>query len=305
MAAELLTRQFTSEIQPLLYPSFGFLSRAINDDAFVNNNTVELPHSGTIPAVQVDRSSLPATIAKRTDAATQYTLEELTTDPTLLQDSEALTVAYDKRQSILMQHAEEIRKKYTARALYNWAGGATTFIPTTGTARAATGASQTGNRNAVTKADWLEVKRRFHADDVIPDNSPVNGIAVITPSMMNDILNISEFTDAEKFGTPGLPQGVVTRIAGFDVYVRSSVVVTTNADALKAEGAAAAATDQDAALFYSPQYVRRAVGAYNAYVDIGKPEYYGDIFSSMLRFGATYARNDNKGVYLMFEDTNP
>lgn len=303
MAAELLKRQFLSEIQPKLFPSYGFLSRALNDDAFVNVNTVELPHSGTIPDVAVDRSSLPATIAKRTDAATNYTLEELTSDPTLLQDSEALTVAYDKRASILDQHAQKQMQKCGNRALYAWAGGAATYIPSTGSSRAATGASQTGNRRALTLADLLEVKRRFHADDVIPDNSPVNGIAVITPSMYNDILGISQLTDAEKFGTPGLPQGVVSRILGFDIYVRSSVVVTDNSDVLKSEGAAAAATDQDAAVFYAPNMVRRAKGGVKVYVDNDKPEYYGSVFSTMVRFGATFARNDNKGVYLLFEDT--
>jgi hypothetical protein len=305
MAAELLTRQFLSEIQPQLFPSTGFLSRALNDDAFVNNNSVELPHSGTIPAVEVDRSVLPATIAKRTDAATQYILEELTTDPTLLQDSEALTVAYDKRQSILSQHSAKIMSRASNRALYAWAGGASSFIPTTGTARAKTGPSQTGNANAVTLADLLEVKRRFHADDVIPDNAPVNGVGVITPSMYNDILQINQLTDAEKFGTPALPSGVVARILGFDIYVRSSVTVLEVGDTLKAEGAAAAATDQDAAVFFSPSYVRRAVGAMNVYVNQGIAEYYGDVMSVMVRFGATFARNDNKGVYLMFENNNP
>lgn len=303
MAAELLKRLFLTEIQPKLYPSSGFLSRALNDDAFVNNNTVELPHSGTIPGIQVDRSTLPATIAKRTDAATNYTLEELTSDPTLLQDSEALTVAYDKRSSILQQHVEEQRKKMTSRALYKWAAGAATYVPTTGSGRAASGPSQTGNRKAVTKADLLEIKQRFHEDDVVPDNSEVNGIAVLTPQMMTDILGISDFTDAEKFGRPGLPAGVVTRLLGFDIYVRSSVLVTDNSDALKAEGAAAAATDQDAALFYSPNYVRRAMGSIKVYIDNDKPEYYGSIFSTMVRFGAHFARNDNKGVYLLFEDT--
>lgn len=302
MAAELLKRQFLSEIQPKLFPSYGFLSRALNDDAFVNNNTVELPHSGTIPSIQVDRSSLPATIAKRTDAATNYTLEELTSDPTLLQDSEALTVAYDKRASILMQHAEKQMQKCGTRALYKWAAGASSYRASTGSARAASGPSQTGNRKAFTVADILAVKQRFHADDVVPDNSEVNGVAVLTPSQYSDLLGISQLTDAEKFGRPGLPSGVVTRVLGFDIYVRSSVVVLNSSDALKAEGAAGVATDQDAAIFYSPSFVRRAKGSVKVYIDSDKPEYYGSIFSTMVRFGATYARNDNKGVYLLFED---
>lgn len=302
MAAELLKRQFYSEIQPKLFPAFGFLSRALNDDAFVNNNSVELPHSGTIPNITVDRATLPATIAKRTDAATQYILEELTSDPTLLQDSEALAIAYDKRSSILDQHAQKQMQKCGNRALYKWAAGAANHIASSGNARVASGPAQTGNRAKFTLADLLAVKQRFHADDVVPDNSPVNGVAVITPAQYSDILAISELTDSDKFGTPGLPSGVVARVLGFDIYVRSSVVVVDSTDVLKAEGAAGAIGDQDAAVFYSPTFVRRAKGAVKVYIDNDKPEYYGSIFSTMVRFGAAPARNDNKGVYLLFEN---
>lgn len=303
MAAELLKRLFLSEIQDVLFPSYGFMSRALNDDAFVNNNSVELAHSGTIPAVAADRSSLPATIAKRTDAATQYLLQELTTDPTLLQDSEELIVAYDKRASILRQHANKQMQKCGNIALYNWAGGATDFIPTTGTGRAASGPSQTGLRRAITLDDLLAVKERFHADDAVPDNSDINGVAVLTPRQYSDLLGIPQLTDEEKFGSAALPTGVRSRILGFDIYIRSSVTVLDDSDDLKAEGAAAAATDQDAALFYSPEYVRRAKGAVKVYIDEDKPEYYGSVFSTMVRFGAAPARNDNKGVYVLFEDT--
>lgn len=307
MAAELLTRQFLSEIQPKLFPSSGFLSRALNDDAFVNNNSVELPHSGTIPSVSVNRSTLPATIAKRTDAATQYLLDEFTTDPTLLQDSEALTVAYDKRSSILDQHAKKQMEKCSTAALYRWAAGATSPIASTGSARAADGAAQTGTRLAFTAEDLFNVKTRFHKDDIVPDNDAVNGIAVLTPRQYQDLILDPDIKDQSAFGNMGgapLPNGVVNRIGGFDIYLRSSVIVLDNANALKAEDAAGAATDQSAALFYSPDYVRRAKGAVNVYINPGVAEYYGDIFSTMVRFGATFARNDNKGVYILFEDDN-
>lgn len=303
MAAELLKRQFTREIKPILFPSSLFLTRALNDNAFVNNNSVELPHSGTLPDVEVDRATVPATITQRTDAPTNYVLEELTTSPTLIKDSEELTVAYGKRQSVMMQHGKKINTKAADRALFKWAGGAVNYVPTTGNSKAAKGTGQTGNRRKIILDNILEMKERFHSDDVMPDNEPVNGIAVVTPQMMSDILTIEQLTDAEKFGRAGLPEGVVMRALGFDWVVRSRVLTLDGADTLKAEGAAGAATDQDAALFYHPDYVRRALGSVKVYVDDDKPEYYGSIMSTMVRFGASPARNDNKGVYLLFEDT--
>jgi hypothetical protein len=306
MAAELLKRLFLSEIQPKLFPGNSFLSRALNDDAFVNNNSVELPHSGTIPAVAVDRGSLPATIAKRTDAPTNYTLEELTTDPTLLQESEGLIVAYNKRASILDQHAKTINTKAADRALYKWAAGADAarIIPSTGTARAAgnTNGSQTLTRKAFTEADLLNIQRMFFQDDIVNELADVQGVAVITPRQYADLIALDSFKRADAYGQSNIPSGVVRRAYGFDFYVRSKVTVLAVGDTLKAEGAAGAATDQDAAVFYSPQYVRRAVGSIKPFINEDKAEYYGSIFSMLVRFGASPARNDNKGIYLLFED---
>lgn len=306
MAAELLKRQFLSEIQPKLYPGNGWLSRSINDDAYVNNNTVELPHAGSDPSVVVDRVVLPATIGSRTDAATNYTLEELTTDPTRLGDSEALTVAYNKRSSILDQHAMVQRKKMANRALYKWAAGAdsTRIVASTGSNRAAgnsTGA-QTGNRKAFTEADIIGLQQMFFADDVVNELDSINGVAIVTPRQYADLIALDSFKRADAYGVSNIPNGVVRRAYGFDFYVRSSVVSVDVSNALRSEGAAGATTTQDAAIFYSPQYVRRALGSIKVYINEAEAEYYGSIFSTMVRFGALAARNDNKGVYLLYED---
>lgn len=301
--AELLTRYFHGEIQPLLFPGNTFINRALNDDAFVNNNSVELPHSGTIPAVAVDRSSLPATIAKRTDAATNYLLEELTTDPTLLQDSESYIVNYDKRASILQQHALQINTKAADRALYKWAASASGVrkVNSSGGTRVASGPSQTGNRNKFVKADIIKVRQIFFADDVINENADLMGVAVMTPAQYGDLLELTDLTEAQKYGRATFPSGVIDRVLGFDIYVRSRVVVFDGSQVIKAEGAAAAATDQDTAVFYHPSFVRRAKGAVKVYVNPDKAEYYGTIFSTMVRFGALAARNDGKGIVTLTE----
>lgn len=304
MAGELLKRQFLSEIQPLLFPNNDWLSRSKSDDAFVNSNTVELPHSGSITGAGVNPSSFPLTIEKRTDTATNYTMNVVHSLPTHIEINEALTVAYDKRASVLEQHGKEIMKRVASLALYSWAGGASNFKATTGaTGRLASGNSQTGSRKEITIADILAINTRFYQDDIVGGTDGVQGIAIITPAMHADLLAIPQFTDADKYGKSNIPSGVASRAFGFDWYVRSSVVVTDGADALKAEGAAAAATDQDAAIFYSSDYVRRAKSGIKVLVNIDVPELLGSTFNALCRFGASPARNDNKGVYLLFEDT--
>jgi hypothetical protein len=306
MAAEILKRYFHGEIQELLFPTHGWLSRSINDNAFVNNDSVQLPHAGTLPAVVVNRVILPATISKRTDIPTEYKLEELTTDPTLLQDSEALVVAYDKRASILKQQAQLINKKGADRALVKWAAGANeagTFA-TTGAARPAgnSNGGQTGNRKAMTEADLVTIQGKFFADDVVTELEDVQGIAIITPRMYADLITLDNFKRADAYGVSNIPSGVVRRAYGFDFYVRSSVIVADNANAIVAEGSVPAATHQDAALFYSPSFVRKALGERKTYLNADLAEYYGSIFSMMVRFGASPARNDGKGIYLIYED---
>jgi hypothetical protein len=300
MAAELLKRLFLSEITPQLFPDNTFLSFAKNDDAFVNNNSVELPHSGTIPSVEVDRTSLPATIAKRTDAATQYLLKELTTDPTLLQDSEGLTVAYNKRASILDQHAKKINEKASNMALYDWAATGISQVLTTGAARPAQSPSATGNRNAITATDILDAVGLLNQQDV-----PTLGRKIIVPaSMYSDMLAIPEFTRADQFGTSNIPTGMIGRVYGVDVFMRSAVTVYTGTT-LKAEGATGLAADNEGAIMWHEDYVRRAVGATKIFIDNDKPEYYGTVMSAMTRFGALRARNDDKGVVAIIQVANP
>ncbi len=308
MAAELLTRLFTTEIVPNLFPSTGFMTRAKRDDAFVNNNTVELQNAGSIPNVEVDRAVLPAPITQRSDTPHNYDLEELTSDPTLLRMVEELIEmgGMNKRQSILGDHIKAIREKMAKRALVKWATGVTNKIATTGSSRAVESKNgvQAGNRLAVTVNDIANVQQQFHKTDVLPENEDLMGVAVIPYSMKTDLLKIAQFTDADKagLGRSSLPSGVLARAFGFDWYIRSEALVVDVSNNLKAEGAVEAATDQNTAIFYSPDYVRLAMGSIRADVSEYKPEYYGHIMSAIARFGATAARNDKKGIVLLYED---
>jgi hypothetical protein len=301
-ASELLKRIFIADIQKSLYKDGTFFNRAKNDDQYVATNTVELPHSGAKPATEINRSGA-GTIAARTDASTNYAVDEITTDPVTVKVSEEMRVAYNKRADVIEQHIETIKERAGDRALYAWAAGLTVgnqhLIKTTGSTRTPGGpATLTGTGKALTKADFISAKRIFDVDNI-----PQNGRCVsITAAMYADILGISEFTDAEKFGTPGLPSGVVSKILGFDVYVRSESVMYNNSDALKAEGAVVAVTDRQASLFWQEQQVRRAFGGMNVFINEGVAELYGDVFSAMVMFGGAPSRNDIKGVVALVED---
>ena len=303
MAAELVKRYFHSDITEALRQDNSFIQFAKNDDAFVNNNSVELPHAGTDPLVAIDRSSFPGTIVQRTDAATQYILEEISTDPTHLQFSEELIVNYGKRQSITSQHSNVILDVKGDRCAYGWASGvvgASKYVETTGTDTRASDApgSTLSTVKVLIDADLLALKLLMDKDNVPSEGRKL----LLLPSMVNDLLALDKFTRMDAYGMSNIPSGWVGRIYGFDVMVRNRITAhTTSSLAIKDPAASTATTDQGGAIAWHPNFVRRANGSIKTFLNIDDPAYYGSIFSAAVRFGALAARNDNVGVYQIIE----
>jgi hypothetical protein len=255
---------------------------------------------------------LPATIAQRSDAATNYLIEELTSDPTVLQLSEELIVNFDKRSSVLDQHMKALKLKAANRLIQKWLAGCDTghILTTTGTARPtySPAGALTGTRKALTVSDFTRVRQLFMTDDVLTDNTELQGVAVIPASMYTDLLQLPQFTQYFQYGvnTAPLIGGVVGRAFGFDIYVRSQVAYTSNTNVLKQESSLGAnivlaANDQPAALFYHPDYVRKAMGEFKVFIQEDAPSFYGSVFSVLVRFGGLQARNDSKGVVMLIE----
>ena len=154
MEAELLIRAFSADLSKNLFPANEFYKMSKNDTAFVNADSVQLPHVGTIPTVEVDRTT-KGVASKRSDTPSEYKLREFSTDPTWLQYSEALVVAYDKRSSILEEHVSALNTAVAEYMAAAWGGSANVaLIPTTGGDRPVSGVpSGTGNRKRFVLAD--------------------------------------------------------------------------------------------------------------------------------------------------------
>ncbi len=307
MAGILLRQAFHRDLVKNLYPKNEFYQNSKNDTMFVNDDIVNLPHAGTDPAVVVNRSTA-GTPAKRTDTASKYSLVELSTDPTWLQFSEELLVNYDKRASILEAHRNALNTSIADRVAYEWALGGDdarttlpTIVRTTGaTARAAYTPSATGTRRPIAFADVLTVITTLNSQEV-----PVEGrCALINAKMLEDLFGISEFKSSDYVNQKRIEDAPHTFTwMGIKWFVRSRANVYTNAatPVLKAVGAAGAATDNGAAIFWHPDFVRRAEGAVKVFLDIDNPSYYGSVFSAAVRYGAFGARVDGKGIVNLVE----
>lgn len=87
-----------------LFASNSFLSKAFNADEYVNNGKiVHIPNAGAASGTKKNRTSLPATVTKRTDIDVTFPLDEYTTDPVLIPNADTVELSYDKRESVLRQ----------------------------------------------------------------------------------------------------------------------------------------------------------------------------------------------------------
>lgn len=301
--AALQVEIWEDDIAKNLFPPTSFMSRSIDDSMWATDGkTVHLPQEGGNPDVVKNRSSLPATVSKRTDSEITYDLDEYTTDPILLGDTEEAELSYNKRMSILSQHINTLNDRVASELLYKWAATASgQQVRTTGSGRAPKAAGQTANRKAVTKADIISALEVIGAADVPTENS---GLVMVIPNyLMSDIMALSDFMDADKYGRSNLPGGSIGRILGFDVYLRSKVARFDNSGTPvpKAVGAANAADDNLSILCYHTGMVRRAQGTVKVFSKDDSPTYYGDIFSALVRMGGSKKYTDGKGVVSIVE----
>jgi len=295
--------QWLSDIQENLFKDNAIIARATNHDGFVNYKTVHVPQAGANPTITKNLGSFPAAITQRTDSELTYSMDTYYVQPIHIEaGQETAFLSYDKRMSILNQHVSTLEDVLTNNALYKWApSGATRQVRTTGTAvGTALAPSATGTRNAITLADILKAKSILDSENV-----PAAGRVLLLPSDMYNaqLLAIADVYQAQSYGTSALPSGVVTRIHGFDVMIRSTVVVYDNtatpvikAVADSGTPSSPAATDNLAALAYHPNFVAKAMGATDVFITEQVAEYYGSIVSAMQLFGASKMRTTQTGV---------
>jgi hypothetical protein len=295
---------WVSDIAENVFADNTFLSECRDDSEFLSGKVVHLPQAGATPNTQKNRTQLPATAQKRTDTTADYTVDELTTDPVVLQMTEEIEASYPKRQSILHDHVETLATGAADIASYVWTPDrAANIVSTSGAARAAYKAFQAGNRKAFTKQDILNAQRVLNGQNV-----PQAGrCCLIDSDLLMDLLLIPEFTQAYAIGQNStVTDGSIAKLFGFKFYVRSNTTLFTGAGAKKSPDVAAATTDNVSALFWHPTFVRFAKGTktnggVQVFEDAANPLFFGDVFSALLRVGGKIARTDQRGVVAVIE----
>ncbi len=304
---------WTTYIIENLFKANPFFETCFRADEFVvAGKVVHIPQAGAKPTVARNRSSLPATIAKRTDTDIVYVLDEFTTDPVLIDYAEQVELSYDKIGSVLNEHIGGLQETTADWVIYEWlraftyTGAANTaaasVIRTTGAAVLSHLPSATGNRKLFSKDDIKAARTALNKQNVPKEDRYLLVSSDLLDQLMNDTALLARDSALEL----DMRSGSIGRLYGFELQERSGTAVYTNAGTpvVKEPGAAAAATDNDVAIAYQRNQVEMALGEVKFFEDLDKPEYYGNVYSALLRMGGRKRRANANGIVAIVQDAS-
>lgn len=301
-----------NHIEEEIFKDNSFLRYSHNADAnVINSKVVHIPQSGGSGNVVKNRSSLPATVRKRTDTDVIYLLDEYTTDPVLITSADKHELSYEKRSSVLGEDQDKLVQTVAEETLQNWvrtpAYGtyAASELPadrvfeTSGDNIAATASGASGSRKAATLADLQKIKTRM-----MRENKWVEGkmYGLLTPDMEAELFppgTTATATYMQSATEEERRKGVIYKVQGFKLMTRSSVFRLLADGSVLPPEALGSATDDEASLFWYEKSVEYAFGGVQAFQDQGKPEYYGDVYSFLARSGGRARRRDYLGIALL------
>lgn len=281
-----------------------FLQKAYSDDQYVvGGKIVHIPQPGASPTVTKNRSSFPASAVRRTDTDILYSLDEYTTDPTHIQDAEKVELSYDKIDSVLGEHTNSLNQTVADDMIYKWMNGipGANIITTSGSSFTSNISGQTGTRLAMTHSDLKKARTAMNLANV----PQADRYALLEENMLDqmvDSLSTTQYKDFSQYYDAA--SGTIGKLYGFNIMSRSTVAMTAASLSsgnlvVNALGAATSATDQCASLIWQKDSVTRALGEVKFFEKINDPQYYGDVYSALLRMGGRRRRSDNAGVIVI------
>lgn len=277
------------------FASDSFVTKSYNADAFVNQGrTVHIPNAGMPSGVEKNRNVFPAQVTTRTDVDLKFDLDEFTTNPIRISHADMVELSYDKRNSVLRQDKSALINKASESILFSWLPTSTEqMIETSGKSVTAHLPSTTGNRKAFTKEDVRRAMTHFNSQNV-----PQTGrYLLIDAEMYSQLLDSLTTQEAMAFhAVANVQKGVLGKLYGFEILMRSRVGVYTNTGTKKEFSAVATPTDVACALAWHEDSVCRALGEVEIFDNLSDPTYYGDIYSFLVRCGGRAMRNDTAGL---------
>ena len=286
-----------NEIVANLFKDNDFLNYAVNEDQYViQGKVVHIPQAASPSKVERNRKTLPASITRRKDVDVVYVLDEYTTNPRLIESADKVELSYDKMSSVIEEDQAALTEQVAEWMLYHWRPEvAEQILRTTGESVPAHVVNATGNRKRLTLADVRAAKVKLDKQQI----SKADRHALIDTDMMDQLSKDLQITSARDYSVMyDAVTGRIKNLEGFIIHERSTVLAADNASTpvvLSPEDATVASSN-GVSLFWQRQAVSRAMGTKEMFDSLSNPQYFGDIYSFLLRMGGRKRRADNKGV---------
>jgi hypothetical protein len=276
-----------------------------DDDKVLAGKIVHIPQPGAKPTVIKNRNTYPATAVRRMDTDIIYPLDEYTTDPTHIPDADKVELSYDKINSVYGDHAGQLAEDVAGDAIYKYLIDLpqTSIVRTLGDATDEVLPGATGHRKKFTVKTLRKAQTLMNKQNV----SRNDRYALLSSDMYGQLLEDLSITEKRDFSESHDPKnGIVGRLYGFNIMERSEVAVATEVGGnvvFKPYGAVVEDNDHDVSLFWQKDALARALGEVKFFENPDRAEYYGDVYSALLRFGGRRRRADNLGVIAVVQDT--
>lgn len=280
----------------------------VSSDYILGGKVVHIPQAGEPSKVVRNRTTLPADVKRRKDSEVLYQIDEYTTDPVLIPNAETKELSYDKRRSVLDQDVQNLSEEVAEGMLTNMVVSpvgdnkelpASNILETTGATTQSVLAGTTGNRKKWTLTDLQRVQNALRAQKAWQEGKmyallPANALLDLFPAdSAITATYMQSATEAERRA------GVIYKVQGFNILVRSSVYTLASDKSFKAFGSVNTADDSEGALFWNENCVEKAIGTTEAFERPKDPQYYGDIYSFLVRMGGRSKRKNYEGVVVL------
>ena len=273
----------------------------VADEYVLQGKVVHIPQAAAAPSVEKNRTSLPATVVKRSDTDVIYALDEFTSDPVLIPNADQYELSYNKRESVLAESEAATRELVAEWMLRNWAPTVSGYkLVTTGGSVAAHTPSATGTRKLPLLADVKKLGKAMDKENIPSEDRYIMWDADMYDQFL-ECLTATQYRDFSS--TMDAAKGIVGELFGFKFMKRSTCLVYDNGLTIYDPGYTGATTDKAAALAWQKNCVERALGTVDFFEHIKDPLYYGDVYSLLIRMGGRKRRASGAGVIALVQDT--
>ncbi|MCK0203720.1 hypothetical protein MWN41_11910 [Ornithobacterium rhinotracheale] len=277
----------------------------VSSENILAGKIVHIPQAGAPSKVVKNRKTLPADVKQRKDTEVLYQIDEYSTDPVHIPHAETVELSYDKRRSVLDQDIANLSEEVAEGMLTNMVVspiGDNKSLPeknileTTGANGATLLENATGERKKWTLSDLQRMQNLLRSQKAWSEGNmyallPANALLDLFPADSQlTATYMQSVTEQER------REGVIYKVQGFNILVRSSVFVMAQNKDFKAFGAVVEATDSEAAIFWNKNMVEKAIGDLETFERVKDPQWYGDIYSFLVRIGGRAKRKDFEGV---------